>query len=112
MLHLFMLHLLSTRDEVILKVKVTLHVIFFKSIKPSSALLVTSHCALRRKDSLRMLARRFGISIKSGGHPQGDMHMVAARLGFERAMVGTRWATSCPDSMDRLRKHYSYLVGG
>ena len=22
------------------------------------------------------------------------MHMVAARLGFERAMVGTRWATS------------------
>ena len=58
-----------------------------------------------------MLARRFGISRKSGGHPQGDMHMVAARLGFERAMVGTRWATSRPDSMDRLSKHYSHLVG-
>ena len=38
------------------------------------------------------------------------MHMVAARLGFERAMVGTEWATSCPDCMDRLRKHYSHIV--
>ena len=28
---------------------------------------------------------------------------------FERAMVGTRWTTSCPDCMDRLRK---YLVEG
>ena len=42
------------------------------------------------------------------------MHMVAvaARIGCERAMVGTGWATSCPDCMDRLRKHYSHLVGG
>ena len=40
------------------------------------------------------------------------MHMVAARLGCERAMVGTGWATSCPDCMDRLRKHYSHLVEG
>ena len=38
--------------------------------------------------------------------------MVAARLGFERAMVGTEWATSCPDCMDRLRKHYSHIVEG
>ena len=38
--------------------------------------------------------------------------MVAARLGCERAMVGTGWATSCPDCMDKLRKHYSHLVGG
>ena len=44
------------------------------------------------------------------GSPQGDMHMVAARLGFERGMVGTGWATSYPDCMDRLRKHYSHLV--
>ena len=29
--------------------------------------------------------------------------MVAARLGFEKAMVGTRWATPRPDCMDRLR---------
>ena len=35
------------------------------------------------------------------------MHMVAARLGFEKTMVGTRWATPRPDCMDRLRKHYS-----
>ena len=31
------------------------------------------------------------------------MHMVAARLGFEKAMVGTRRATPRPDCMDRLR---------
>ena len=40
------------------------------------------------------------------------MHMVAARLGFEKAMVGTRWATPRPDCMDRLRKHYSHLAEG
>ena len=40
------------------------------------------------------------------------MHMVAARLGCERAMVGTGWATSCPDCMDRVRKHYSHLAEG
>ena len=31
------------------------------------------------------------------------MHMVGARLGFEKAMVGTGRATPCPDCMDRLR---------
>ena len=40
------------------------------------------------------------------------MHMVAARLGFEKAMVGTRWATPRPDCMDRFRKHYSHLAEG
>ena len=40
------------------------------------------------------------------------MHMVAARLDYERAVVGTRWATFHPDCMDRLRKHYSHLVEG
>ena len=35
-----------------------------------------------------------------------------ARLGFEKAMVGTRWATPRPDCMDRLRKHYSHLAEG
>ena len=37
--------------------------------------------------------------------------MVPARLGCERVMVGTWWATSHPHYMDRLTKHYSYLVG-
>ena len=46
------------------------------------------------------------------GHPQGVIHMVAARLGFERAMVRAGWATSCHDCMNRLRKHYSHLVEG
>ena len=40
------------------------------------------------------------------------MHMVAARLGFEKAMVGTRRATPPSDCMDRLRKHYSHLAEG
>ena len=35
-----------------------------------------------------------------------------ARLGFEKTMVGTRWATPRPDCMDRLRKHYSHLAEG
>ena len=38
------------------------------------------------------------------------MHMVAAWLGFERAMVVIGWATSHPDCMDSLR--ISYLVEG
>ena len=38
--------------------------------------------------------------------------MVAARLGFEKAMVGTWRSTPRPDCMDRLRKHYSHLVEG
>ena len=46
------------------------------------------------------------------GHLQGDMHMVAARLGCQSAMVGTGWANSCRGCMDRLRKCYSHLVGG
>ena len=38
--------------------------------------------------------------------------MVAARLDFQKAMVGTGRATPRPDSMDRLRKHYSHLAEG
>ena len=40
------------------------------------------------------------------------MHMVAARLGCQSAMVGTGWANSCPGCMDRLRKRYFHLVEG
>ena len=55
--------------------------------------MVTSHCALHRKDSLCALARWFCVSRNGGtrgdgwGHLQGVVHMVAARLGFEKAMV-------------------------
>ena len=77
------------------------------------------YITLHRKDLcvLFMLARRFCVSRKSGtggggwGHPQGAVHVVAARLGCETAMVGTRWATSHPDCKDRLTKRYSHLVG-
>ena len=40
------------------------------------------------------------------------MHMAAARLGCKRAMVGTGWANFRPGCINRLRKHYSYLVEG
>ena len=46
------------------------------------------------------------------GHPQGAMHMVAARLGCKWAVVGTGWANSHPVCMNGLRKRYSHLVGG
>jgi len=39
------------------------------------------------------------------------VHMIAARLVCERAMVGTGLAIPCSDCMDRLTKHYSHLVG-
>ena len=50
-------------------------------------------------------ARWFCVSRKGGTggggwvHPQGGMHMVAAGLGCESAMVGTVWANSCPGCM-------------
>ena len=56
-------------------------------------------------------SRKGGTGGGGWGHPQGDMHMVAARLGCQSAMVGTGWANSCHGCMDRLRKRYSYLVG-
>ena len=49
--------------------------------------MVTSHCALHRKDSLCVLAYRLCISIKGGagvggwGHPQGAVNLVVVRLG-------------------------------
>ena len=46
------------------------------------------------------------------GHPQGAVHMAAARLGCKRTMVGTGWANSQPGYMSRLRKHYPHLSGG
>ena len=58
------------------------------------------------------ISRKGGTRGGGWGRPQGDMHMVAARLGFERAMVGTGWTTSRPECMNRLTKHYSHLVGG
>ena len=81
---------------------------------PYSALLVTSYSALHRKIVCALRAR-FCVSRKGGtgeawGHPQGDIHMVAARFGCQSAMVGTGWANSCPGCMERLGKCYSHLV--
>jgi len=52
------------------------------------------------------ISRKGGTGGGGWGHPQGAMHVVAARLGFERAMVGTGLA----HCMDKLIKHYSHLV--
>ena len=60
---------------------------------------------LHRNDSLHVLACGLCVRRKGGtgggawGHPQGDMQMVAARLGYEKVMVGTGWATSRPECM-------------
>ena len=68
-----------------------------------------SYITLHRKDSLWALAHWFCISRKggtgggSGGHPQGAVHMVAARLGFEKAMVGT--GCMLTDSADYYKSH-------
>ena len=46
------------------------------------------------------------------GEVGGVTHRVLCTwwLGCERAMVGTGWATSRPNCMDRLRKHYTHHV--
>ena len=65
-----------------------------------------------------MFVRWFCVSRKGGkggggwDHSQGAVHMVAVRLGLEKAVIGTGRATPCPDCMDRLRKHYSHLAEG
>ena len=40
------------------------------------------------------------------------MHMAVARLGCERAVVGTGWTNSCSGCINRLRKHHSHHVEG
>ena len=61
-----------------------------KNPLPYNALLITSYCALRRKDSLCALAHRCCISRKGGtggggwGHPQGAVHMADDRLGLKK----------------------------
>ena len=70
---------------------------YLKPIKPCSALLVTSHCA---EKIVSACLRGFCVSRKGG--TEGGRWLLG--------LVGTRWATSPPDCMDRIRKHYSRLV--
>ena len=43
---------------------------------------------------------------------EGAVCMAAARLGYKKmGIVGTRWANSHYGCINRLRKHYSHLVG-
>jgi len=61
---------------------------------------ITLHAARKRYSLLSW--RGFCISRKGGtegsgwGHPQGDMHMVATRLGCEKTMVVTRLGQFSP----------------
>ena len=57
-------------------------------------------------------SRKGGTGGGGWGHPQRAVHMAAARLGYKRTVVGSRWANSHPGCMSRLRKCYSHLVGG
>ena len=58
----------------------------------------TAHCA---ENIVLCCVPRFCVSRKGGTggcgwcHPQGDLHMVAARLGCQSTMVGTRWPIFC-----------------
>ena len=38
------------------------------------------------------MSRKGGTERGGWGHPRGNMHMVAARLSCQSAMVGTVWA--------------------
>ena len=67
-----------------------------------------AHCIKKIVSMGSLSAERVGQ--KEVGGPQGDMHMVAARLGFEKAMVVTVWVISHPDCMDRLRNCYSHIL--
>ena len=58
------------------------------------------------------MSRKGGTGGGRWGHPQGAVHMAAARLGCKRTVVGTGWANSWPGCMSRLRKCYSHLSGG
>ena len=78
--------------------------------KAYSILLITS--------ILHTAQKRFCVSRKGGtgggrwGHPQGAVHMAAARLGCKITMVGTGWANSRPGCMSKLRKRYFHHSGG
>ena len=84
-------------------------------LNPIVALLVTSHLRAGSASAERVGQGEVGGTRGGGwGHLQDAVHMVAARLGFEKAMVGncTGRATPCPDCIDKLRKHYSHLAEG
>ena len=63
---------------------------------------------------LRSAHLRTGERVGQGGgwdYPQGDMHMLAVVAVCRNALVGTGWSNSCLACTNRLRKHYSHLVG-
>ena len=56
--------------------------------------LGTNHGLFKAKPSSNHVHSTLRMTGGGGwGHPQGAVHMVAARLGFEKAMVGTGRAT-------------------
>ena len=58
------------------------------------------------------MSRKGGTGGGGLGHPQGAVHMAAARLGCKRTMVGTGWANSQPGCMGMLRECHSHHSGG
>ena len=86
-----------------------------KTLCRNNSLFVLAHtfCIIRRVGQRRWVGQREVGGTEGGGwaHLQSAVHMEAASFDFKRAMVGTGWAKSCPGCMNRLRKHYSHLVG-
>ena len=82
---------------------------FFNLLKPYS---VTSHCALRSKDSLCMIACGFYISRKGGA---GEVGGVTRRVTCTWWLLGLAVRTSAPPlsltAWTGYRKHYSHFVG-
>ena len=71
-----------------------------------------AHCAEKIVSVRWCTGSASGTGGGGWGHPQGAVHIAAARLGCKKAMVGTGWANSRPGCMSRLRKRYSHLSGG
>ena len=70
------------------------------------------HCAEKIVSACLCISRKSETGGGGWGHPQGAVHMAAARLGCNKAMVDAGWANSHPGCLNGLRKRYSHLTGG
>ena len=87
----------------------------YLDLYPYGALLVTSYCALHRKDAFVCgfcVSRKGGTGGGGWGHRRVLCTWQLLRLGCKRAIVGTGWVNSQTGCMNRLIKCYPYQLGG
>ena len=77
-------------------------------MKPYSALLVTSHCTLRCKDSLARL--RVG-SVSAERVEEGEAGVVVKLGCIKGPWLASGGPILAPGCKNRLRKHYFHLSG-